>query len=70
MDYYKIREDWEQYKTLTQEFELEYEKFSKKPTSHIFCTRARKKLKEIEQLGSKIRSNVKKKTQDYLSDYS
>lgn len=70
MDFYNLKDDWEKCKTLTNELERDVENFVKKPASRKWCSLVRKKSKDIEKLGKKIKKNIIRQRQDYQSDYS
>lgn len=70
MDCYNLKNDWENFKYLIGELEQDVEIYLKKPGSRKWCTFVRKKSKDIELLGKKIRKNTLKQRQDYKSDYS
>ena len=70
MDFYNLKNDWEKCKLLIDELEKDVEKFIKRPTSRKWSSLARKKSKNIEKLGKKIKKNIIRQRQDYKSDYS
>jgi len=70
MDYYKIKEDWENSKILTAELESDIDFFFKRPTSKKWGVLIRKKSVKIKKIGSRIKKNIIKQRQDYQSDYS
>jgi hypothetical protein len=70
MDCYNLKNDWEQCKLLIDDFEKDLFLFIGNPLSRKKCTSARKKSKEAEHIGQKIKKNIIKQRQDYNSDYS
>jgi len=70
MDFYNIINDWEKCKSLTVELEKDVDNFLQHPISKKLCIVARKKSKDIEKLGKKIKKNIVRQRQDYKSDYS
>ena len=70
MDFYNLKKDWETCKLLTETLEREVEKFIKRPTVERRCALIRKKSKDIEKLGKKIKKNIIRQRQDLKSDYS
>lgn len=70
MDSYNIINDWEKFKSLITELEVDINVYTKHPLSRKLCSQARKKSKEIEKIGKKIKKNIIRQRQDYQSDYS
>lgn len=70
MDSYNLKDDWQKCKDLTVELEVDTEKFIKRPTSRKWCSLTRKKSKDIDKLGKKIKKNIIFQRQDYQSDYT
>jgi len=70
MDFYNLKNDWEKCKLLIDELEKDVEKFIKRPTSRKWSSLIRKKSKNIEKLGKKIKKNIIRQRQDCKSDYS
>jgi len=70
MDFYNLKNDWENHKTLTDELEKDLENFVKRPMSRKWGAFIRKKSKEIDRLGKRIKKNIILQRQDYQSDYS
>jgi hypothetical protein len=70
MDFYNIINDWEKCKILTVELEKDVGNFLQHPISRKLCIIARKKSKDIEKLGKRIKKNIIRQRQDNQSDYS
>jgi len=70
MDFYNIKDDWEECKNLTIELEKDVDSFLQHPLSRKLCIIVRKKSKYIEKLGKKIKKNIVRQRQDCQSDYS
>lgn len=69
-DYYNIREDWENFKSMINILSEDIEKFSKFPLSRKLSRILRKRVKDIERIGLRMKKNIIKQRQDYKSDYS
>lgn len=70
MDFYNLKSDWESYKILISELEKDVEKFIKRPISRKWRSLLRKKSKDSERIGKKIKKNIIRQRQDLKSDYS
>lgn len=70
MDYYKIKEDWEECKKLIIEIESDTYFFFKRPTSKKWGVLIRKKSVNVKKIGQRIKKNIIRQRQDYYSDYS
>jgi hypothetical protein len=70
MDFYNIKDDFNTSKKIMVELEKDIESFFKKPLGRKWATLIRKKSKEVEKIGKRIKKNIIKQRQDLKSDYS
>jgi hypothetical protein len=57
-DNYKIKEDWESFKSMVDVLSEDIEKISKFPLSRKLNRALRKRVKDIERVGVRIKKNI------------
>jgi hypothetical protein len=69
-DTLKIKKEWQDFKELCAQFEVELTEFLSHKKNKSAGIRARKKLVKMRNLGQKIGQNIMTKKNEYDSDYS